>query len=147
MNRESNSSLPTGWRPTARKRPFFLHSFLFFSFLFPRFYGSDHCPCQAPSNAHPWSGCGCYTASVVVKICLFASLRDVVGQSEILLDSVPPGDTARQVFRRLAKQFPGLERYGKVLLVVVNQEYSDWNQEIFPGDEIAFFPPVSGGTV
>ncbi len=84
---------------------------------------------------------------MVVKICLFASLRDVVGQSEILLDSVPPGDTARQVFRRLAKQFPGLERYGKVLLVAVNQEYSDWNQEIFPGDEIAFFPPVSGGTV
>jgi len=83
---------------------------------------------------------------VVVKICLFASLRDVVGQSEILLDSVPAGNTAGQVFGRLVKQFPGLERYREALLVAVNQEYSNWDEEISPGDEIAFFPPVSGGT-
>ena len=82
---------------------------------------------------------------MVVKICLFASLRDVVGQSEILLDSVPPGNTARQVFHRLAVQFPGLERYRKALLVAVNQEYSNWDHMLSPGDEIAFFPPVSGG--
>ena len=82
---------------------------------------------------------------MVVKICLFASLRDVVGQSEIQLDSVPSGHTARQVFDRLALQYPGLERYGKALLVAVNQEYSGWDQVVSPGDEIAFFPPVSGG--
>ena len=82
---------------------------------------------------------------MVVKICLFASLRDVVGQSEIVLDSVPPGHTARQVFQRLASRFPGLRRYRKALLVAVNQEYSNWDQAISPGDEIAFFPPVSGG--
>ena len=56
------------------------------------------------------------------------------------------GNTAGQVFGRLVKQFPGLERYRAALLVAVNQEYSDWNQEISAGDEIAFFPPVSGGT-
>ena len=82
---------------------------------------------------------------MVVKICLFASLRDVVGQSEIVLDSVPPGNTAQQVFHRLTTQFPGLERYRKALLVAVNQEYSNWDHELSPGDEIAFFPPVSGG--
>jgi molybdopterin synthase catalytic subunit len=68
-----------------------------------------------------------------------------VGQSEILLDSIPPGNTARQVFRRLVHQYPGLERYRKALLVAVNQEYTDWEQEVSSGDEIAFFPPVSGG--
>ena len=98
-------------------------------------------------GANSRSGCGCYTSSVVVKICLFASLRDVVGQSEIVLDSVPPGNTARQVFQRLASRFPGLRRYRKALLVAVNQEYSNWDQEVSPGDEIAFFPPVSGGAV
>lgn len=97
-------------------------------------------------GANPCPGCGCYTSSVVVKICLFASLRDVVGQSEIVLDSVPPGNTAGQVFHRLAIRFPGLRRYRKALLVAVNQEYSDWDQEVSAGDEIAFFPPVSGGT-
>ena len=82
---------------------------------------------------------------MVVKICLFASLRDVVGHSEVLLDSVPAGNTAGQVFSRLAAQFPGLERYRAALLVAVNQEYSNWDHEVSPGDEIAFFPPVSGG--
>lgn len=81
----------------------------------------------------------------MVRICLFASLRDVVGQSEIVLDSVPRGDTARQVFRRLADRYPGLERYRTALLVAVNREYTDWEREVSPGDEIAFFPPVSGG--
>ena len=100
---------------------------------------------DAPS-AHTCSGCGCYTASVLVKICLFASLRDIVGQSEIQLDSIPPGHTARQVFDRMAQQYPGLERYGKALLVAVNQEYSGWDREVSSGDEIAFFPPVSGGS-
>ena len=82
---------------------------------------------------------------MVVKICLFASLRDVVGQSEIRLRSVPPGSTVREVFRRLVHQHPGVERYRTALLVAVNQEYSAWNHELSPGDEIAFFPPVSGG--
>ena len=82
---------------------------------------------------------------MVVKICLFASLRDVVGQSEIVLDSVPPGNTAHQVFLSLARRFPGLRRYRKALLVAVNQEYSNWDHELSPGDEVAFFPPVSGG--
>ena len=82
---------------------------------------------------------------MVIKICLFASLRDVAGQSEILLDSVSPGDTAHQVFGRLVMQFPGLERYQAALLVAVNQEYSNWDHPLSAGDEIAFFPPVSGG--
>lgn len=102
-------------------------------------------PPRSLHRQHSWSGSGCYTAFVAVKICLFASLRDVVGRSEILLDPVPPGSTARQVFRRLAGQYPGLERYRTALLVAVNHEYTDWDQEVSSGDEIAFFPPVSGG--
>jgi molybdopterin synthase sulfur carrier subunit len=31
------------------------------------------------------------------------------------------------------------------LLVAVNQEVTDWSQQIKDGDEIAFFPPVTGG--
>lgn len=31
------------------------------------------------------------------------------------------------------------------VLVAINMEYADRNQEIHDGDEVAFFPPVTGG--
>ena len=40
---------------------------------------------------------------------------------------------------------PRLEKYEPVLLVAVNQEYSDLDSLVSPGDEVSFFPPVSGG--
>ena len=68
-----------------------------------------------------------------------------MGCPEIQLQSVQPKTTARQIFQQLVIEFPELERYKSVLLVAVNQEYVDWEQEISSGDEVAFFPPVSGG--
>ena len=31
------------------------------------------------------------------------------------------------------------------LLIAVNQEMASWEDEINDGDEVAFFPPVTGG--
>ena len=75
---------------------------------------------------------------------MFASLRDLVGSSEVELD-LTETTTVRDVFNRLEGQFPGLKRYESILLIAVNQEYTGWEQSVAAGDEIAFFPPVSGG--
>ena len=81
----------------------------------------------------------------MLKIILFASLRDLVGRSEVELELTDEGTTVREVFNRLKVQFPELKRYEPILLIAVNQEYAGWEQSVTAGDEIAFFPPVSGG--
>lgn len=46
----------------------------------------------------------------------------------------------------LSGRFPLLDERLKNALVAVNQQYAEDDDLIQPGDEVAFFPPVSGGS-
>ncbi|PYV39028.1 MAG: hypothetical protein DMG06_24220 [Acidobacteria bacterium] len=79
-----------------------------------------------------------------IKVLLFARLREIVGcemvelyRNEML--------TVRDVWDTLRAQFPQVEGFGKSLLFCVNQEFADLDTRIKEGDELAIFPPVSGG--
>src|SRR6185312_15959842 len=54
--------------------------------------------------------------------------------------------TAEGAFAQLMKKFPDLARFGRSLLFAVNQEYARADREVHDGDELAVFPPVSGGS-
>ena len=82
----------------------------------------------------------------MVKILFFASLKDLVGKSEIEID-LKGKASVRDIFQKLQINYPSLKKYENVLLIAVNQEYSNLDTPISPNDEIAFFPPVSGGTL
>ena len=45
----------------------------------------------------------------------------------------------------MLEAYPALQRFGNSLLFAVNQEYAEPVREIRAGDELAVFPPVSGG--
>jgi molybdopterin synthase sulfur carrier subunit len=48
----------------------------------------------------------------------------------------------------IIKKYPKLNKYfkkEKIIRIAINLEYISSNRKIFPNDEIAFFPPVSGG--
>ncbi len=79
-----------------------------------------------------------------VKILLFGAARDAVGRGveDILL---PGAQTAESAFAEVLEQFPVLRRFGRSLLFAVNQEYAEAAREVRDGDELAVFPPVSGG--
>ena len=75
-----------------------------------------------------------------VKVRFFASLAESVGRREVECPYVP-GMTVASVWRDLNGD--------KVLpagaLVAINHDYCTLEQALNDGDELAFFPPVTGG--
>lgn len=81
----------------------------------------------------------------MIKVLFFASMRDLIEVDEdaLPLQGCP---TPLEVFNRYAGQFPALERYRNLTKIAVNQKYANWETKLNDGDEVAFFPPVSGGS-
>lgn len=82
-----------------------------------------------------------------MKIVYFAALRREIGIGE---ESVTPPagiSTIAQLLDWLRQRSPAHERAlaAPRLMAAVNQDYAGLDTEIGAGDEIAFFPPVTGG--
>jgi molybdopterin synthase catalytic subunit len=84
---------------------------------------------------------------IAVKVLFFGAARDAVGHGEV--DFVLRGSpTAANALAELLEKYPDLRRFGRSLLFAVNQEYVQGNlgdRPVHEGDELAVFPPVSGG--
>ena len=80
-----------------------------------------------------------------IEVLLFARLRELVGHDRVVVRREELL-TVRDVWDGLRAQYPQVEGFGKSLLVSVNQEFADWSTAVNEGDELAFFPPVSGGS-
>ena len=60
--------------------------------------------------------------------------------------TLPAGTSAQNAKTDILAAHPLLgERYGNNLLFSVNREYARGDEILATGDELAFFPPVSGG--
>lgn len=82
---------------------------------------------------------------VTVKVLFFGAAREIVGADEKLFE-FEPETVARDAFSAVLNQFPALnEKFGKSLLFAVNQTYANGTEKIENSDELAIFPPVSGG--
>ncbi|MBD1389596.1 MoaD/ThiS family protein [Neiella sp. HB171785] len=83
---------------------------------------------------------------MTLSILVFASLREQLGRGQISLAIDLPCDVAT-LKQGLAKQYPVIataERNG-ALLVAVNQQMAGDEAMVAVGDEVALFPPVTGG--
>jgi len=80
-----------------------------------------------------------------VKILLFATLKDIAGQNRLTLDV--PGDSATlaDVRAALIARYPAIEANLNTAIAAVQEEYAFPEDTVSDGDEVAFFPPVSGG--
>ncbi len=82
---------------------------------------------------------------VRVKVLFFGMLKDIVGRSEDQID-LADGARLESVFAHYARQFPRLTDLQGSIVLACNQEFRDRSAAIHEGDEIAFLPPVSGGS-
>jgi len=80
-----------------------------------------------------------------VRVLLFATLKDAIGRGEVALFLPAAEATVAQVRAALAAQHPALERHLPNAVAAVNQEFAFAEDAVHDGDEVAFFPPVSGG--
>ena len=85
------------------------------------------------------------TESVKIHVLFFGAARDVVNENPLEITVDAPA-TVATAFRSLVNQFSDLERFGRSLLFAVNQEYATPDTMLKENDELAIFPPVSGGS-
>ncbi|MDQ4120184.1 MAG: molybdenum cofactor biosynthesis protein MoaE [Acidobacteriota bacterium] len=81
-----------------------------------------------------------------VTVLFFGAAKDAVGAETVELD-FPPQISAAEAFQQILQVYPALpEKFGKSLLFAVNQNYASGDETVRNGDELAIFPPVSGGS-
>ncbi len=80
-----------------------------------------------------------------VNVRYFAMIREIVGRSSERR-AVAEGETIGGFFDGLVAEFPRLEQVKPVTLLMVNQAYVRADHILHDGDEVAFIPPVSGGS-
>ena len=81
---------------------------------------------------------------MAIKVLFFASLVDITGMREAQLDPSAFSDLG-SIFSKFAADFPRLEAHRKSVLFALNSEFALPDSPVHDGDEVAFFPPVSGG--
>ena len=82
--------------------------------------------------------------AVRVPVHLFARYREAAGRDRVEVD-VPDGATVEDVWAALTVAHPALARYRPHTLFAVGNEYVGPDRPVRPGEEVACFPPVSGG--
>ena len=75
----------------------------------------------------------------MIEIKFFASLRETLGMESTSIDA-KTGITIRQIWEQVTT-----EEYPVNTLCAINMDYAKPDDVVNDGDEVAFFPPVTGG--
>ena len=84
------------------------------------------------------------TMATSLSIRLFATLKDRAGGAKICVDMPDPA-TVEALLAKIAADYPELAPALPTCLVSVNRAFASDDAPLKSGDEIALFPPVSGG--
>lgn len=82
---------------------------------------------------------------MVVKVLFFGVLKDLTGLSEETVE-IAPATTLGALFERYVQRFETLKAARPSILLARNREFSAPDTPLTDQDEIAFLPPVSGGS-
>jgi molybdopterin synthase sulfur carrier subunit len=73
-----------------------------------------------------------------IQVKFFASLREKIGMSDVeLVSATSAGDAWAQATDNAPRP--------DNVLVAINLDYAKFDSAVKDGDEVAFFPPVTGG--
>ncbi len=79
-----------------------------------------------------------------IQVKLFARAKELAN-SELISVLVSEGITVEELRQAIAEQYPQLQPLSSQLLIAVDNAYAGESQILNPQQEVACFPPVSGG--
>ena len=82
---------------------------------------------------------------MTLRILYFATIRDLAGMREETV-SLPEGSRVNDLKSHLGKEHPKLIKAFASAIFAVNREFAFDDHLLKEGDEVAIFPPVSGGS-
>lgn len=85
------------------------------------------------------------SAAIHIQVLFFGQLRDVAGTAAMQWE-LPPGSTTSELFGAVALAFPVIGAMRGSIVLARNAEFVQEPVVLADGDEIAFLPPVSGGS-
>ncbi len=80
-----------------------------------------------------------------IKVLFFGLTHDLAGLQQEEAE-IPEGANLDGLWERYAARFPRLNDLSQAVLLAVNQEIANRARVLQDGDEVAFLPPVSGGS-
>ena len=80
-----------------------------------------------------------------VRVRLFGSLREAVGEKELQI-TLEPGAKVADLCALLEREHPPVAEMRSRLRIAVNQDLVSGDAPLADGDEVAYLPPVSGGS-
>lgn len=80
-----------------------------------------------------------------VRVLFFASAREAAGCQNVVLSCDGESWSETDFWARLEEKIPAMAAQRSSARLARNQEYLPAGGHIFPGDEVAVIPPVSGG--
>jgi molybdopterin converting factor small subunit len=78
----------------------------------------------------------------VVKVRLFAALRELAGSGEVQAEGASAGEVVEALAARFGERF---ERIARSSSLVVDGERARPDSPLAGGEQVALLPPVSGG--
>jgi molybdopterin synthase sulfur carrier subunit len=87
-------------------------------------------------------------AASPLSILYFAWLRERTGMAQEIVTPPPNVTTVADLIAWLMTRSPGHASAfanQRTVRCAVNQDFAEPTTELHPGDEVAFFPPVTGG--
>lgn len=83
----------------------------------------------------------------MIRLLFFASLREALNCAELQISAPAKDATISTILESLLQEYPQWQNQltAPNLLISRNQEMAKATTRVYAGDEIAFFPPVTGG--
>ena len=85
---------------------------------------------------------------MAVKLVYFAWVREKIGKGEETIGLPSPKTTVGDLIghlKSLGPEYDAAFEHEHVIRAAINQEYAEHDELVNDGDEVALFPPMTGG--